>query len=158
MLPEGTRVRVLGGPSFDATGTDWYQLSGFSGPSVSGWSSGEFLAQVAPSPASASTVGAATSTGHSFSARITAYTYQTPGNGAHGSITRSGTPVRWGVLAVDPRVIPLGSRVQIEGFNDVFIAEDTGGGVIGNHVEIFYGDYGSAIRFGVQVRTVTVLP
>lgn len=89
----------------------------------------------------------------SFSAKITAYA---PGAGATGS-TRSGTQVRWGVLAVDPRVVPLGSRVMIDGFEEVFIAEDTGGAIRGNHVEIFYPEYGPAIRFGVQTRRVTIL-
>lgn len=89
------------------------------------------------------------SEGRSFTARLTAY--------AHGSRTASGTPVRWGVVAVDPRVVPLGSRIRIEGFDNVFIAEDTGGGVQGNHVDIYFPDVNSAIRFGVQYRTVTVL-
>jgi 3D (Asp-Asp-Asp) domain-containing protein len=89
------------------------------------------------------------SEGRSFTARLTAY--------AHGSRTASGTPVRWGVVAVDPRVVPLGSRIRIDGFDNVFIAEDTGGGVRGNHVDIYFPDVSSAIRFGVQYRTVTVL-
>jgi 3D (Asp-Asp-Asp) domain-containing protein len=58
---------------------------------------------------------------------------------------------------VDPAVIPLGSRLLIEGFDNVFVAEDTGGGVRGNHIDIFFPDYASAVRFGVQNRTVTVL-
>jgi hypothetical protein len=45
-------------------------------------------------------------------------------------------------VAVDPSVIPLGSRLRIEGYPDMtFIAEDTGGGVRGNHVDIFFEDY-----------------
>jgi 3D (Asp-Asp-Asp) domain-containing protein len=95
--------------------------------------------------------------GSSFTGKITAYTYQAPIGSARGSTTRSGTPVRWGVLAVDPLVIPLGSKVMIEGFDDVFVAEDTGSAVSGNHVEIFHLDYASAIRFGVQTRRVTIL-
>jgi 3D (Asp-Asp-Asp) domain-containing protein len=58
---------------------------------------------------------------------------------------------------VDPRVIPLGTRLMIEGFSDIFVAEDTGGGIIGDHVEIFFLDEASALRFGVQNRTVTIL-
>lgn len=97
----------------------------------------------------------ATEAGESFLAKITAYSPN--GGGASSPRTASGTPVRWGVLAVDPRVIPLGSRVAIEGFDEIFTAEDTGGAVRGAHVEIFYNDYTSAIRFGVQTRRVTIL-
>jgi 3D (Asp-Asp-Asp) domain-containing protein len=87
--------------------------------------------------------------GRSFTARLSAY--------AHGTRTASGTPVRWGVVAVDPRVIPLGSRLMIDGFDSVFVAEDTGGGVRGNHIDIYFPDRAEAIRFGIQHRTVTVL-
>lgn len=89
------------------------------------------------------------SSARSFTARLSAY--------AHGTRTASGTPVRWGVVAVDPRVIPLGSRIMIEGFDNVFTAEDTGGAVRGNHVDIYFPDRAEAIRFGIQHRTVTIL-
>ena len=69
-----------------------------------------------------------------------------------------GTVAHWGTVAVDPGVIPLGSRLRIDGFDDTFIAEDTGGGVRGDHVEIFFFDTASALQFGVQHRMVTVLP
>lgn len=118
----------------------------------------------APSPAAAPNVVARPAEesttdrlGRSFVGKITAYSYQAPIGGARGATTRSGTPVRWGTLAVDPLVIPLGSRVMIEGFDEIFIAEDTGGAVRGNHVEIFYPDNSSAVRFGVQTRHITIL-
>ena len=89
------------------------------------------------------------SAGRSFTARLSAY--------SHGTRTASGTPVRWGVVAVDPRVVALGSKVLIEGFDTVFVAEDTGGAVRGNHIDIYFPDRAEAIRFGIQHRTVTVL-
>ena len=95
--------------------------------------------------------------GRSLLVQVTAYSYQTAGGGAHGSITRTGTQVRWGTVAVDPGIIPLGSRLMIDGFDIVFVAEDTGGGVRGNHIDIFFPDYASAVRFGVQYRNVTIL-
>jgi 3D (Asp-Asp-Asp) domain-containing protein len=88
---------------------------------------------------------------------LTAYTNQPPGNGAHGYLTRSGTHVRWGVVAVDPQLIPLGTRIMIEGFDEIFIAEDTGGAVRGSHVDIYFPDYYSAVQFGVQYRTIAIL-
>jgi 3D (Asp-Asp-Asp) domain-containing protein len=54
-------------------------------------------------------------------------------------------------------VIPLGSLLTIQGFGDTFLAADTGFGVIGYHVDIFFPDLDTATRFGVQYREVTVL-
>jgi 3D (Asp-Asp-Asp) domain-containing protein len=124
-----------------------------------GWSSGDYLVQIDPNdpdPTPATGVQSS-SAGRTFVARVTAYSYQSPAGGAHGSITRTGTQAHWGTVAVDPSVIPLGSRLLIEGFDNVFVAEDTGGGVRGNHIDIFFPDYTSAVRFGVQNRSVTVL-
>jgi 3D (Asp-Asp-Asp) domain-containing protein len=154
-IPEGSRVDVLEGPSIDGQGRDWYRVSGRARSSASGWSYASYLVEVEsdsdpPQVASARAAAPpAAPAGRSFTARVTAY--------AHGSRTASGTPVRWGVVAVDPKVIPLGSRIMIEGFDNVFIAEDTGGGVHGNQVDIYFPDVASALRFGVQTRTITVL-
>src|SRR5206468_3974504 len=95
--------------------------------------------------------------GRVMSARITAYTFQEPVGGAHGWITRSGLPVRWGLVAVDQSIIPLGSHLSIEGFGDTFLAADTGFGVIGHHVDIFFPDFEQCVQFGVQYREVLVM-
>ena len=77
------------------------------------------------------------------------------GCGASGS-TQAGTPVRWGVVATDPRVIPLGTELEIEGFpGTTFIAEDTGPAVTGSEVDIYWPDgCESALRYGRQTRTL----
>ncbi|PEF30368.1 hypothetical protein CON39_11900 [Bacillus thuringiensis] len=62
-----------------------------------------------------------------------------------GSITAIGSGVRWGIVAVDPRVIPLGSKVYIPAFGQTFIAEDTGGAIKGNIIDIFF-DHGDKAR------------
>lgn len=54
-----------------------------------------------------------------------------------GQRTATGIWPRWGVVAVDPRVIPLGSHLTISGMRGVFTAADTGGAVIGAHVDVF---------------------
>ncbi|MHB0868790.1 MAG: LysM peptidoglycan-binding domain-containing protein [Chloroflexota bacterium] len=87
--------------------------------------------------------------GKSFIATLTAYSIQ--GRTATGSATR------WGVVAVDPRVIPLGSRLRIDGFEETFVAEDTGGGIRGNWVDVWFQDFGEAMRFGMQSRRVTIV-
>lgn len=55
---------------------------------------------------------------------------------ATGSTTATGTWPHWGTIAVDPRIIPLGSTVYIAGLG-YFHAEDTGGGVVGYHIDVF---------------------
>jgi 3D (Asp-Asp-Asp) domain-containing protein len=169
-LREGTRVRLIQGPVLDQQGREWFLVTGYDRQGSRGWSAGEFLQETmgddldiagmtVPGPGPAARVAASPGpAARSFTARMTAYTNQQPSGGAHGSMTRSGTPVRWGVVAVDPQVIPLGTRLAIEGLEGVFVAEDTGGGVKGNHVDVFFPDYASAVRFGVQYRTVTIVP
>lgn len=75
-----------------------------------------------------------------------------PGEPGYG-ITYSGTKARPGVIAVDPRVIPLGTKVYVEstdGTSDYgfAIAEDTGSAIKGNRVDIFIGDRRTALRYG----------
>jgi 3D (Asp-Asp-Asp) domain-containing protein len=165
-LPEGTRIQIVDGPRPDREGRGWYLVSTLAQTRVRGWSAADYLLPIDPNepdppmvvrPVVATSSGPAGTPVHSFMAKLTGYTYQTPGNGAHGSITKSGTTVHWGTVAVDPAVIPLGTRLMIEGYDTVFIAEDTGGGVRGNHVDVFFNEYDAAVRFGVQYRTVTIL-
>ncbi|MEG2789599.1 MAG: 3D domain-containing protein [Romboutsia sp.] len=53
------------------------------------------------------------------------------------SITSTGTKPRWGTIAVDPSVIPYGTKVYIPQFGQTFIAEDCGGAIKGNKIDIF---------------------
>lgn len=58
-------------------------------------------------------------------------------NGGPG-IDRFGNPLEWGTIAVDPKVIPLHTKVVIDGYDAVFTALDTGGKwVQGNHIDVF---------------------
>jgi 3D (Asp-Asp-Asp) domain-containing protein len=54
-------------------------------------------------------------------------------------ITASGVPVVRGIVAVDPRVIPLGSRLYIPGYGFA-VAADTGGGIVGNMIDLGFAD------------------
>lgn len=58
-----------------------------------------------------------------------------------------------GVVAVDPRLIPLGSTVWVEGLG-IFLAADTGSAVRGSHVDVFVNDYWRARNWGVQYLQV----
>lgn len=59
-------------------------------------------------------------------------------NGSNGAIDRLGNPLVWGTVAVDPKVIPLGTQLVIDGYDAIFTARDTGDEwVQGNHIDIF---------------------
>ena len=84
-----------------------------------------------------------------------------PGHPAYG-ITRSGTRVRPGVVAVDPRVIPLGTTLYVESMDStacygISYAEDTGGAIKGNRIDLYYESRADALRFGRRQVRVYVL-
>lgn len=60
------------------------------------------------------------------------------------------------VIAVDPSVIPLGSKVYVEGYGEA-IAGDTGGAIKGNRIDIFIPSEHDAMNFGVKQVKVTIL-
>jgi len=60
------------------------------------------------------------------------------------------------VIAVDPKVIPLGSKVYVEGYGNA-IAGDTGGAIKGNRIDVFIPAKQDAINFGVKQLKVTIL-
>jgi len=69
--------------------------------------------------------------------------------GKTDGITRMGTHVRKGVIAVDPEVIPLGTQVYIEGMG-WFSAEDTGRLIKGKKIDIYMEKHEQALAFGRQ--------
>jgi 3D (Asp-Asp-Asp) domain-containing protein len=79
--------------------------------------------------------------------QLTAYSASVEEGTAWG-ITRSGVPARLGTVAVDPSVIPLGSRLRIAGLPGIYRAEDTGGGIRGAHVDVFMESRAAALEFG----------
>ncbi|SHK34166.1 3D domain-containing protein [Desulforamulus aeronauticus] len=79
----------------------------------------------------------------------TAYTYT-------GNNTASGTIPALGVAAVDPRVIPLGSQLFVEGYGSA-TALDTGGAIKGNRIDLFYPTENQARHWGVKSTKVYVL-
>lgn len=67
---------------------------------------------------------------HNFRAFVTGYLWS-------GYRTATGIWPRWGVVATDPSVIPLGAHLTISGLRGVFHAEDTGGLIRGARVDVF---------------------
>jgi 3D (Asp-Asp-Asp) domain-containing protein len=82
-------------------------------------------------------------------------TGKNPGDPGYG-ITASGMQVRHGVVAVDPRVIPLGTKLYVDGYG-VTIAADTGGAIKGNKIDLYFEDLDDAINFGRRDVKVYVL-
>jgi 3D (Asp-Asp-Asp) domain-containing protein len=79
----------------------------------------------------------------------------TIGPGATGR-TRTGRRATYGIVAVDPRVIPLNSLVYVEGYGFA-IAADTGGAIKGNKIDLCFDSRSKALRFGRKSVRVHVL-
>lgn len=73
-----------------------------------------------------------------------------------GGITASGTRTRVGAVAVDPRVIPLGTRLYIEGYGYA-TAEDTGGAIKGNIIDLYMNSNSEVYNWGRRPVKVTIL-
>lgn len=70
--------------------------------------------------------------------------------------TRLGYRANFGHVAVDPRVIPLGSLVYVEGYG-MAIASDTGSAIKGNRIDLCFPDYHTAATYGHKRLKVHVL-
>ena len=93
-----------------------------------------------------------------ISCMSTAYTSD---RGDSGTVTATGTTVRrnpdgYSTVAVDPRVIPLGTKLYIEGYG-LAIAEDTGGAIVGNKVDVYVDSYDEAVNWGRRQVNVYIL-
>jgi cystine transport system substrate-binding protein len=69
--------------------------------------------------------------------------------------TASGMRTGPGVVAVDPTVIPLGTRMTVPGYGEA-IAADTGGAVIGNTIDLWFATLEEAHRWGRRTVTITL--
>jgi 3D (Asp-Asp-Asp) domain-containing protein len=145
---EGATVRIAAGPVSDGD-DDWYQVS--VGTSTTGWSVGRYLI-----PSNAVRAMSNVEGRRVILARVTAYANGV-GGVPLGSKTHSGTRPRWGVVAVDPKVIPIGSSLLIEGYDGTFVAEDVGGAIKGNAIDIWLPNAKEARAYGTQYRRVTVV-
>ena len=86
----------------------------------------------------------------------TAYAPGVADNGKWGNLTHLGTRVRKGVVAVDPAVIPLGTKLWVEGYGEA-IAEDTGSAIKGNRIDLAFNNRQEALNYGIQRVNVYVM-
>ena len=70
--------------------------------------------------------------------------------------THTGVPAKFGVIAVDPNVIPLGTKVYVEGYGEC-LAADVGGAVKGNKIDLCFDTHEEASSFGVRTVKIYVL-
>lgn len=88
-----------------------------------------------------------------FIVETTAYSMYDPGSGKY---TCRGHLLRRGYIAVDPNVIPLGTQVFIEGYGYA-IADDTGGVIKGNIVDLAMDSHEEAIQYGRRNAVIYIL-
>lgn len=84
----------------------------------------------------------------------TAYCTGCSGTTAYGIDLRANPNQK--VIAVDPRVIPLGTKVWVEGYGEA-IAGDTGGAIKGNKIDVFIPSYDNAMAWGVKTVKIRVI-
>jgi len=99
--------------------------------------------------AAAARGGGGTPAGDGTSLTVVATGYSLRGH------TATGAPVGWGVVAVDPSVIPLGTRMTIPGYGSG-VAADTGGAIVGNRIDLWFPTVAQAQAWGRRTVTITL--
>jgi 3D (Asp-Asp-Asp) domain-containing protein len=84
-----------------------------------------------------------------FTVEATAYTHT-------GNPTATGVYPREGLIAVDPRVIPLGTQVYVEGYGYA-VAADTGGAIKGNIIDVFFPSLQRCLDWGRRPVKIYIL-
>ncbi|WP_377864769.1 cell wall-binding protein EntD [Bacillus sp. R86525] len=119
-------------------------------------------AQPAAKPVAKSTETSALAGGREITVEATAYTANPSENGTYGGrvLTAMGHDLtanpNMKVIAVDPKVIPLGSKVWVEGYGEA-IAGDTGGAIKGNRIDVLVGSDSNADSWGRKSVKVKVI-
>ena len=135
-IKKGTKVKIL------STKNGWYKVK-YS--NKTGWSSGKYIKMTSRS--------SKPSTSSSVKKKLTVKAYAYTG----GGYTAMGTKAKYGTLAVDPKVIPYGTKVYIKELDKVFTAEDCGGGIKGNKIDIYMNSSADCSKWGVKTITIEIL-
>ena len=133
-LKKGQKVKVL------ASTSKWYKIQYTN--KKTGWSHKSNLKKVTTSSSSSSV---------KKTLKVKAYAY------TGGGYTATGTKARYGTLAVDPKVIPYGTKVYIKELDRVFVAEDCGGGIKGKIIDIYMPSEAQCNRWGSRNITIQIL-
>lgn len=88
--------------------------------------------------------------------QISAYCHCVKCCGKSDGITAMGTKVQANkTIAVDPKVIPFGSKVIIDGYT--YVAEDTGGTIKGNKIDMYFPTHQEALDWGIRYKQVSLV-
>lgn len=115
------------------------------------------LSQLEPAPKAAAPTASAPPSGKEMTVTATAYTAYCKGcsgTTAYGIDLRANPNQK--VIAVDPRIIPLGSKVWVEGYGEA-VAGDTGGAIKGKKIDVFIPSHSNAMKWGVKTVKIRVL-
>ncbi|MBP2640191.1 MAG: hypothetical protein H6Q66_1142 [Firmicutes bacterium] len=134
---------IFGGGT-QAAVRDFQISNGLPGDGVAGKATMQYLQRSTTEPARYS---------RSLTMSASGYSAYDTGN---SSRTCNGNIVRKGLVAVDPSVIPLGTRLYISGYGYA-IADDIGGSIKGNHIDLAFDSHNEALQFGRQKVTVFIL-
>ena len=113
-----------------------------------GWASSQYIKIGQSSNTNGSTNGSSTDK-KKMKVVATAYTGY--------STTSTGQKPVWGTIAVDPKVIPYGTKVYIPQFNQVFVANNTGGAIKGNKIDIFMNTKKECYNWGRRTIDIEIL-
>ncbi len=100
-----------------------------------------------------STPAAPPTDGTKLTVATTAYAPGVDGVGTHTAV---GLRAGYGVIAVDPSVIPLGTRLYVPGYG-YGVAADTGGAIKGNKIDLCFDTRAEALAWGRRTVTITIL-
>jgi 3D (Asp-Asp-Asp) domain-containing protein len=106
-------------------------------------------ATYAASPGASEEIAAQVPVRGKYRLRVDAVAYHLPGR------TALGVPVRVGVVAVDPKVIPLGTRLHIPGYG-AGLAADVGTAIKGRIIDLWMPNHAAARKWGRRTVTITV--
>ncbi len=132
-LSKGEKVEIL------SSSNGWYKIEYDN--NKTGWSCDDYIS---------TSLGKSTSN-VAKSLDVKAYAYTGDG------ITATGTVPKYGTIAVDPSVIPYGTKVYIRELDKVFTAEDCGGAIKGNTIDIFMPTEKNCNDWGIRNITIDIL-
>ncbi|MGL5507325.1 MAG: 3D domain-containing protein, partial [Paraclostridium sp.] len=121
----------------------WHKIKLSSGSE--GWASGQYISIGGGNVESSNPSNGS----KSMNVVATAYTGYTT--------TSTGQKPVWGTIAVDPKVIPYGTRVYIPHFDQVFVANNTGGAIKGNKIDIFMNSKQECYNWGRKNIEIQIL-
>ena len=140
LIPKGTKIKLI------SYKNGWYKIK--YGNST-GYSCGKYIKKVSTTT-STKTNSTQLNASYKKTLKVKAYAY------TGGGITATGTKARYGVIAVDPRVIPYGTKVYIKELGRTFTAEDCGGGIKGNKIDIYMNTETACRNWGVRSLTIYI--